>query len=811
MKPTTLREVLRNVATHYLKKADELPADFEWQDYLEINQDVAAAGLDPIAHYREFGRGEGRICSLPSVEPDPLRFDAARKTVLLVSHDASRTGAPVVALNLIEALSRDSNVVGLLIRPGSLLDRFESAASALHVIPSGATPFYEAALLRRLQERFAFEFAIVNTMESSRLLPALALAGVPTITLVHEFATDCPPAYQAVSRVASWSTEIVYPCQLALEDALHHHRPLATRSVHVVPQCRCVVPSGDDEPGRELERRRIRRIVRPPSQPASTIVVIGVGTVTFCKGVDLFIQTAAEVARLATGRGFRFVWLGAGFDDPREHAQYAVYLTDQIRRAGLEGQVEFAGETSEIDAAYGEADLLVISSRLDPQPGVAWEAMDHGLPVLCFEKSAGTAEFLERWGFGGECVAGYMDPADMARKIVALGEDESLRRRVGSRLRELAATELGMDRYLACLTTIAERARDREHLRSMQENLDVDTILASGAFREDFFLPAQRRVPLEAAVRDYVQGWARGPVPRKALPGFHPGIYRQLNGPAAAESDPLADYLRAGRPAGPWNHQVVVKDSANPLPSMAGERVALHVHAYYPELFQDILARLSGNRLRPDLFVSTGSDESRARILGELRGFDGNVVDVRVVPNVGRDIGPLLTSFGRRICDEYDIVGHVHTKKSLHIARRSVLDLWYSFLMSNLLGNESAPMTDAIVTAIAADRSIGMVFPEDPNVLGWDLNLHEARKLAARLGIDENLPEHFNFPAGGMFWARTGAIAPLVDLGLDWEDYPREPAPLDGTMLHAIERLLPIVAASRSFGIATTNVQSVTR
>ncbi|MBS0193643.1 MAG: hypothetical protein JSR34_05295 [Proteobacteria bacterium] len=62
-----------------------------------------------------------------------------------------------------------------------------------------------------------------------------------------------------------------------------------------------------------------------------------------------------------------------------------------------------------------------------------------------------------------------------------------------------------------------------------------------------------------------------------------------------------------------------------------------------------------------------------------------------------------------------------------------------------------------------------------------------------------------------MFWARTDALRPLFDLALDWSDYPSEPLPYDGSLLHALERLLPFVAAARGLRCALTNVPGVTR
>jgi len=118
---------------------------------------------------------------------------------------------------------------------------------------------------------------------------------------------------------------------------------------------------------------------------------------------------------------------------------------------------------------------------------------------------------------------------------------------------------------------------------------------------------------------------------------------------------------------------------------------------------------------------------------------------------------------------------------------------------------------DIVLARLADDEKLGLVFPEDPYLHGWDGNTAAAEKLAARMGMTDPLPPYFDFPTGTMFWARTAALKPLFALGLGWEDYPREPVPNDGTMLNAIERLLPLVARHASYRFATTHVPGVTR
>ena len=183
---------------------------------------------------------------------------------------------------------------------------------------------------------------------------------------------------------------------------------------------------------------------------------------------------------------------------------------------------------------------------------------------------------------------------------------------------------------------------------------------------------------------------------------------------------------------------------------------------------------------------------------------------IRDSPNRGRDIGPLLTEFAGELQD-YDVVGHIHTKKSLHHENRRLIDQWREFLLENVLGGRK-PMIDVILEALERDPNLGLVFPDDPHVIGWMSNREIARDLMQRMELLNDLPDKFiNFPIGTMFWARTQILKPLFDLKLDWSDYPEEPIPPDGTMLHAIERILPMLSEHSGYRNAVTYVKGVFR
>lgn len=782
-----------------------LPADFVGSVYLKLNPDLQAAGVDAASHFLSHGQREGRRYALPDFAVTRSdRFDAALRTVLLVSHEASRTGAPILSLNLAQTLARKHNVVVLLLGGGALISAFEATgATVLTASSVRGSPFVAQYVIAQVCEQFELDFALVNSIESRAVLPALAERFVPTISLVHEFASYTRPK-EAFRDALQWSSEVVFSANVTKENAFSTFPELAEASATVLPQGKCILPpSFQDAEAEHREGERLQALIRPKNLPAETLVVLGAGFVQLRKGVDLFIECAARVKRQAGDRKFRFVWIGSGYD-PDLDVGYSVYLHDQILRAGLVDDIVFLGETSAIEAAYEVADLFLLSSRLDPLPNVAIDAMSQGVPVLCFDKTTGIADFLHDVGLGARCVAGYLDTDDIATKILGFADSRAAIAEVGAQCRARAGEYFNMTGYVGRLESLAHDVRSRVD----QEAADCRTILEAGVLRPDFAdMPADP--PVQHMVRRYVRTWACGIGRRKPFPGFHPGIYLEQHGVAVAGSDPLADYLRAGKPQGAWNYTVIAPEGA-PAGLPAAMRVALHVHAYYVDLLPEILSRLAANRQKVDLFISVTSDEAREAAQAQLASYAGRVVSIRTVPNRGRDIGPFFTEFFDAMKGDYDLVGHFHTKKSVDLKDGNMGRRWFSFLADNLLGNASRAMVDVVVDSFERDRSIGIVFPDDPYISGMENNRRFAEPMSARLDIPA-IPEYFIYPVGTMFWARPEALQPIADLKLQWDDYPPEPLPYDGSMLHALERLIALSVPIDAWKIATTNIQGVTR
>ncbi len=229
-------------------------------------------------------------------------------------------------------------------------------------------------------------------------------------------------------------------------------------------------------------------------------------------------------------------------------------------------------------------------------------------------------------------------------------------------------------------------------------------------------------------------------------------------------------------------------------------RVGLHGHFFYPDLLPELLERLAPNASRPDLFLTT---DTPAKV-EELRALTATwtaKVRIDVVPNSGRDIGPFLTALRDVLTSgEYDVLLHLHGKKTKG-RRRAIGDPWRNFLWENLIGGEH-PMLDAVLAHMAAHPTVGLVYPEDTHLLDWARNGRVVEELRRDMGLTEPMGTYVDFPVGNMFAIRPAALAPVLALDLQWSDYPVEPIPMDGTVLHGIERLLPMVVRKAGFTVA---------
>lgn len=232
-------------------------------------------------------------------------------------------------------------------------------------------------------------------------------------------------------------------------------------------------------------------------------------------------------------------------------------------------------------------------------------------------------------------------------------------------------------------------------------------------------------------------------------------------------------------------------------------KIAVHLHIFYADLVNEFTGYLRNMPFSYDLYVSAASDEAFENCQKQFANLPNcQATDIQRVPNRGRDIAPLLSTFGKTLA-EYDYFAHLHTKKSLY--NKGATRGWREYLCDSLLG--SPERVRRIFTLFDDEANYGIVYPQNYFLLPYPANTWLAnRGLAAtwmtRLGLGEMPHGYFDYPASSMFWARGKALAPLLQAGLTSEDFPEENRQTDGTLAHTMERLFVISARKQGFSPA---------
>lgn len=242
-------------------------------------------------------------------------------------------------------------------------------------------------------------------------------------------------------------------------------------------------------------------------------------------------------------------------------------------------------------------------------------------------------------------------------------------------------------------------------------------------------------------------------------------------------------------------------DSGLPMPSSA-----LFMHIYDHTMAPELAGYASSLPQEADVFISTVSEEKKAAIEKAFAALP-NRVEIRVLPNRGRDVSALLSSF-RDVVMNYDVACVTHDKKTGYLKPQTVGEGFAYMGYENILGGKT--FVAQTLQAFARDPFLGLLYAPDPSHadfathvgLEWGENFEATRALAEELKLHVPMDERHPAmaPYGSSFWFRTAAMKPLFDREWTYEDFPAEPfSATDGSILHAVERIYPYCAQQAGF------------
>jgi glycosyltransferase involved in cell wall biosynthesis len=342
--------------------------------------------------------------------------------VLFISHDASRTGAPIVLLHFLRWIRSNTQLdFEILFRRGGPLEADFAEVAPITVLGRSArlTRRLTAAWqVHHLKQR-AFRVIYSNTITNGRLVSQLNGSGSRVITHVHELESWIRRSGMENLRLVKEHTSRFIACAGAVKTNLVERHAVDATSIDIVHG---FVPTMEfDAAASGAARARVRAELGISER---ALVIGASGTLDWRKGPDLFIQLARRIHQKQPGRDVHFVWLGGA--GPTEERLWE--LAYDARIAGVERYVHFLGSRPAATTYFHSFDIFALVSREDPFPLVCLEVASIGKPILCFDGAGGEREFVE-----GDCgfVVPYLDIDAMAAKTVELLDSDQLRVQLG--------------------------------------------------------------------------------------------------------------------------------------------------------------------------------------------------------------------------------------------------------------------------------------------------------------------------------------------------------------------------------------------
>jgi len=372
------------------------------------------------------------------VPVSPSTFPGRPVRVLYITPVGERGGAEVVLLNILKHHDRARYTpMVCLLKEGPLVEEIRCLGIKSVLVPTGrfrsvVDTFRAIREIRRFLREEAVDLVFSN-LAMGHLYGGLAALGtsvkrvwfqhtIPSITIV-----ECLAALIPANRL--------YVNSQATLRAVHRLRPRAKSVQTIYP--------GIEAPSPSLNTTERVLLKREFGISDEALVVAMVGRFQKGKGQHLFVEAAAEVCRQLPDTRFLII----GDTALGRESEYKAELAMLVSRHQLSPSVIFMGWRNDVPAVLNEVDVLVHPATAPESFGlVVVEALLQGKPVVV-SRQGGLAEIVTDGETGFLVPPG--DTEALVDRILLLLRDESLRRRMGARGREVVLEDFAMARMIA--------------------------------------------------------------------------------------------------------------------------------------------------------------------------------------------------------------------------------------------------------------------------------------------------------------------------------------------------------------------------
>ncbi|CAH8295344.1 glycosyltransferase involved in cell wall biosynthesis [Mariniflexile fucanivorans] len=353
-----------------------------------------------------------------------------KKRFLFITHETSRTGAPMVMLLFIKWLQDNKPEVlvdVLALKGGSLEADFQANCNtyynyALSIKKEGMpfakrilkklgvyTPLNKKEVFISNVSSIGYDIIYANTIISIPMSIDIKYGSPKSkiIGHIHELEVMIKNMLPNLNCFLPDIEMVIVPAKLVKANLLKNWK-IDESQIKVVYEC-----AFKDCSVSKIEKKK----------ETHSFIVGASGTVDWRKGYDLFVLVARYIKAQQPSAVIVFKWVG------RLSKQVANIIDEDLNKMGLSDRVTFVGEVENTEDYFNDFDVFLMPSREDPFPLVCIEVGLLGKPIISFDQAVGTNEILKD---GGGFIVPYLDVVAMAESVLTYYNNREILERHGT-------------------------------------------------------------------------------------------------------------------------------------------------------------------------------------------------------------------------------------------------------------------------------------------------------------------------------------------------------------------------------------------
>jgi len=469
-----------------------------------------------------------------------LILNESNPTVVVVTHEASRTGAPAIILKLAQQLKKylNVNIISLSGYGGEIEADFKvlgpfykfSNWCTPHTQPDNKSLMQEIGNILNIIKNVYPVGALINSAESRNIISHFKFRNIPTVALIHEMAYFYPKeTFREITANADFT---IFPSQIVAD--------LADGNDEFSPEKITVRGQGLLKPeilkiDKAKAQTKLKKLLNLPDD---AFIVLGCGSLNKRKAPEFFVHTAIQVIQILRDEGIltqktsvknifdlneksftelatklksygkkrtevekkeiHFVWLGG---NTKTCSEDYYWIDQDIIMTGCETYIHFIKSQPDAEKYFAGSDVFLMTSRADPFPCVIHEAMAAELPIVGFNNAGGFVEAITK-----ECgkIVNYADVKSAAECILNWYKNPEIKVALGKNAKQRVIEKYNYLDYTADVANILLDISDqhsvnakktkwlqfRENLDILKQDLDISSSNAKQRKKIVFTLPA---------------------------------------------------------------------------------------------------------------------------------------------------------------------------------------------------------------------------------------------------------------------------------------------------------------------------------